>query len=219
MNRTEFGCSVAGYCDGGFQGLSSERARELAEAYTYQGTSSAVKDVHVHAASSACTWMASSNSWTSPSTRALTQVFTRQVIREKQAVIHHLTLGWSVSQYLSHCTNPFASGNKYSLMAEADSSDQSPTLSDASSGRVHQTAPNCTRSTQYSLNGIARFLDSFADVYGNPSSKAGRLDARGAFEAVTHAWSTQWLYTADTRDEQSMDLWNLDDTLVRAAQH
>lgn len=162
-----------------------------------------------------CSPAAVSSCWRTSATHSLTQNFTRQILSEKQAIIHTVTLGWTITQYMSYSSNPFASKFKYSLVDDTGYNNALPIS--AKDSRNHEV-PETGRSSQ-TVNGMARLLDAFAEIYGNPLGREARKYALDALEAATHAWSTQWLFDADYGDlGGSADLFSKD-TLLRVLHH
>ena len=60
--------------------------------------------------------------------------------------------------------------------------------------------------TQLTLLGIARFLDQFAPLYGNPLSKKQQNEQEKMVLAVVQAFSMQWLPPTDSSDA-FCDVW------------
>lgn len=160
----------------------------------------------------------SSTGWRSHSTRTLVQAMTIQTLRDKQSVIHSLTLGWTVTQYLSYSSNPFRSPGEYSLREDYVPHGQDCAFVPESLAPSGQSGDGSS-GTYRTLNGMARFLDSFGDIYGNSLSREVHADALTALEGVTHAWSTQWLFSKPPAVESAPDSWLSSDTLLQVAQH
>lgn len=113
---------------------------------------------------------------------SLDRAFASSVLVEKQSAHHQQVLSWCKDRFLAQQSNPFRPTGGYLLIPEA--------LDEARPDQAAAVfADPVYRLTMFQ---VARLLDEFAELYGNPLKTRHLRDAQKAQEAVLQAWSMQW---------------------------
>ena len=137
--------------------------------------------------------------------------------------IYEIVFGQITSRFLAHGNNEYASTCQYSFKNELC---QSPVGSEFRTRSGESTpfgegtlavsnlelpAVSNSESTRITLVGIARFLDNFGNLFGNPLSKIEQKRQEQMLVAVCTAFALQWLPSRESPDpleDRFKDAWH-----------
>lgn len=136
--------------------------------------------------------------------------------------IYEAILTGSAARFLDYDTNLFATGVRYQIQSNNPQSSREPTSSDkrtlpeiefdsnasdlnGAGSLIRFTdmpGPVQSRSCNMTVVGCARYLDHFADLYGNRLNQSSKMKSDRALKAALRVFALQWLPSVDSEESR-----------------